>query len=184
MRRCLGATLVEILISAGLLMLMSGVFFYTVTPIVQKKDWFGEKQDILRGYILAKQKLNILLIGSRLLSQEELAERDLPDDVLLAIARKRTAQTAGLGQLAIVDRREITTYEPASPVFLELDAQGRLKSRAGDNVSLIWALGQDARVEASSSEDARSVTFNFEAVDRSLPSQPRTWRRQHRVYLR
>lgn len=152
-----GVTLVEILMSAALLGLISALFMGAVLPALQREDWFFNSQDHLRNFISAKENLSRRLRDSRVLPDSEMD----PDDPGALLEYQRPVERdTDIGMMPDIDRSEAATWEPTIFQIRRRDGAGLVESvRGGDDRRLFWRMADTDEVEITQSTDRRSVIF-------------------------
>lgn len=175
MRGPKGATLPELMISAGLLLLLSGLFFQAILPALQREDWFANKQSVVTGYVVAKERLARLLRTSLLVPVAEHSVVEGGDVLLVEFYPQNTIATTDFGDMGFLDRRELPTFQTQVRHQIRLDSDGLLlhKTANGEAIGPIWFMGEGAEVTVRQSDDGDRLDFEFQGIH-SQSTQPTT----------
>lgn len=157
-----GATLVELLISAGLLGLLTALFFGAVLPTMKRSDWFLNSQDHLRNFISARQLLNQRLRKAKLIAPADISD---PGDNNLHLEYQRPRESStNLGEMIVIDLGETTIW--ADQVFQLVQRNHDLMEtdQSGSVHRMVWALEDDDQVSVVVEDDLRGVRFTLSGI--------------------
>lgn len=160
-----GFSLLEILLSSGLLLLLTTMAFSAVVPALQREDWFEKKQVDVRSYLIAKERVTSLLRGVQLQSLE--SNVDNGEQVLVSFFRPFENATSSFGELSTFDLSESVRFDDSVTYEIRHLNSGLLVSRNANSGEQrpIWNLGSDSEVSVELSADKRRLDFHFEGPE-------------------
>lgn len=136
-----------------MLLALSALLFGAISPIIRRTTWFGQKQDNLRGFLIARERLSNKLRPAIFL--EDLPESGADYHMLLRFHQPEQVQTAEFGKIGAVS--------PNETVPIDLTATHELRLYA-DGVLALWDPITDTRFPywRSGEGTTASVTRQFD----------------------
>lgn len=179
-------TMPEVLLTTGVLLLVSALFFSTMLPLVQREKWFREHQTLTTRALVARARLQEALERVQLIEEEEQSPAPAQATLLLEFYRPNVVQTDSFGSLAQIDRREILTYDKSVRHQLRLSSEGRLvETEAEESYQrLVWNLGEQAAAQAQPSASRDLVVFTFSGTVEAEAGRSVPWEKSFTIRLR
>lgn len=180
-----GLTMIEILISGTVLLLISGLFFAIVVPILQREDWFQGQQSNIRSYVVARERLIELVGRGRIIPLAQWSTVPAPDQLLVEFYLPESVSTDSFGDMASVDRREIVVFDDVLRHQVILTGEKKLIVKAQDDSysRLIWAMESTSNVSATVAPDLKRVDFEMGGKIEAHADQGGDWHKTISVFL-
>lgn len=134
MRRRAGMTIVEIMIAATLLVVLTGVLLQLLVPILRNATRMDEKQDNLQKLIILREDLLHRLKAGKVKAVSELAIEFYAPDLV----------DTGLGPLPRIDTSEIEAFDETHVHEIVTETDGTLVHQVRHQPhtrQVLWALG-------------------------------------------
>ena len=172
-----GVSLPETLVTATLLLVISGFFLQTFQPIVKRQDWFADKQVHVENALTARERLRSMFAGTLLLANAELSPHPPGSQILAEFFRPREVSTGDLGELPEVDLREVRIYPRDFRYRLVLTDAGHLvETDQNDSYRrLVWSIGPGAQASASTSADLLQIDLRVSGLSEVGTPRQSSW---------
>jgi hypothetical protein len=170
-----GATVLELLISATLLLVLTGLLG-SLLPAYEREDWFGNKQNEIRGFLIARERLTQELRNVELLDMP--GPEYTADGCEILLRYQKPIQTStSVGDLSKVTYSEVVEFDESTSfeVLLSPDNKVLFRNVDTDIRRQIWSLGEEAKAQVVVNFDDYRVDFNFEGTTSEKHSGKSNW---------
>jgi hypothetical protein len=172
-----GISLFELLTAAGLLLILSGLFFQTFSPVLERQNWlFGQQSEVTTS-LVARERLRAVLNNAQLVSQSDLTPAMPGRKVLLELFRPTPVATSDFGDVPFIDLREMELFDRTHRIQVVLLDSGEMQESDTGNTfrRLIWAMGPGAEVQVTQAPDGRRVDITATGVRLAGRPQESHW---------